>query len=203
MQSTGFLLLYEMGDLTSLNNWPEWIKNILRKDSAFLRFEQFLALLPLSDVLRLKATLNEDGMATFTTHFLHAAAQCGGLSPRFPDGHIALYLVLKSMFPQCVLHRYTLRLDNASTTDTSYGFALECNGVVWCLANVVGWSEIEKHEREHAKRVFEEWAGGPAVSVIFLHDVFDAHSLPQSPYVIQKIQLLQTFFTAHHEENAM
>lgn len=133
-------------------------------------------------------------MTILTPHFLHAAAQYGGLSSRFPDGHIALYLVLKVLYPHCILHRYTLRLDNAAATDTSYGFALECDGVVWCLDNVNGWAAIEQCEKDHCKKFFEEWAGGPAISVVFLHEVFDAHSLPQSPYVTQKMQILQTFF---------
>ena len=142
-------------------------------------------------------------MTILTPNILHAAAQYGGLSPRFPDGHIALHLVLKAIYPHCVLHRYTLRLDNASTTDTSYGFALECDGVVWCLENVSGWAAIEQYEKEQCKRFFEEWAGGPAVSVAFLHEVFDASSLPQSPYVAQKMQALQKFFATAGEKNTI
>lgn len=136
-------------------------------------------------------------MTHISPEHLQLAADYGGLNPRFPDGHIALFLAIQPLDPTCVLHRYTLRLDNTSTTETSYGFALECNGVVWSLGNVVGWECIEENERQWGKQAFENWGGGPALSVVFLREVFDAGAVAISPYVQQKTCLLANFFRAH------
>lgn len=142
-------------------------------------------------------------MTTFTPNDLHTAAQSAQLNARFVDGHIALYLAVKQWDPCCVLHRYTIRLDSASTCETSYGFALECNSVVWSLGNLVGWDAIERFETHINTQWFQQWAGGPALSVVFLHEVMDPPA-KHTPYVEEKIKLLQQFFSekSHHATNA-
>lgn len=132
-------------------------------------------------------------MTTFTPHDLHAAAESAGLSARFVDGHIALYLVIKQLDPSCILHRYSIRLDSASTCETSYGFALECNAVVWSLGNLVGWAAIEHFETQLNNQSFQKWTGGPALSVVFLHETIDP-PIKHTPYVEEKIKILHEFF---------
>lgn len=133
-------------------------------------------------------------MTTLTAKDLHNAAQSAQLSARFVDGHVALYMVVKQMDPTCILHRYSLRFDSMSTCETSYGFALQCNDLVWGLGNLVGWDAIEQAETILNGQLFEQWSGGPAVSVIFLREVVD-QPLTQTPYVQDKIKLLQNFFS--------
>lgn len=132
-------------------------------------------------------------MTTLTANDLHNAAQSAQLTARFTDGHIALYVVVKEIDPSCVLHRYSLRLDSASTCETSYGFALQCNDLVWSLGNIIGWDAIEQAETLLNTQSFQQWEGGPALSVVFLREV--VHCLPiQTPYVHDKIKRLHDFF---------
>lgn len=132
-------------------------------------------------------------MNPFTANDLHNAAQSAQLNPRFTDGHIALYVVVKKMDPSCVLHRYSLRLDSVSTCETSYGFALQCNNFIWSLGNTVGWEAIEHSETALNTQSFQQWSGGPALSVVFLHEVVNCLPM-QTPYVQDKIQRLKEFF---------
>lgn len=175
------------------------IKINLRIGYAFLTLGFRPILLAQVPMVRLKTTPDEDGMATFTPTDLHTAAQSAQLNARFVDGHIALYLAVKQWDPSCVLHRYTIRLDSASTCETSYGFALECNAVVWSLGGLVGWEAIERFETLITTQSFQQWAGGPALSVVFLHEVVDPPT-KNTPYVEEKFNRLQQFFSEkwHH-----
>lgn len=133
----------------------------------------------------------EVGMNVLSAEYLQTLSLAAGLNPRFPDGHVALFLALRDEDAALELHQYTLRLDNASTTDTTYSFALRSGDLVWSLGNLRGWEAIEQHETQWGTHVFEEWAGGPATSMVFLKEKVQAHCLPTSPYIQQKTQVLR------------
>lgn len=184
------MLRYEM----PLFNVKRPCQTNLRIGCAFLTLRPRPILLAHIRMVRLKTTPDEDGMATFTPNDLHTAAQNAQLNARFVDGHIALYLAVKQWDPSCVLHRYTIRLDSASTCETSYGFALECNAVVWSLGNLIGWDAIERFETQINTQSFQQWAGGPALSVVFLHEIVDPPA-KNTPYVEEKFNRLKLFFS--------
>lgn len=123
-------------------------------------------------------------------HDLHTLAQQAGLSAQFPDGHVALCLALRQLGVDCHLHRYTVTLGNAHTQDTSYGFAIELDGQVWAIGNLLGWDAIEQAERKWGAAMFEEWAGGPPTRSEFSSTPVETSPYEASAYVNSKTTAL-------------